>query len=102
MAKEMKSRNLKVYGQSGYRYHETPAILLKGKWLGELGFNVGDYISIVCENGKLVITPDVERARAEAEEKDFMEKEMQALRKRYKLEKANAKVSMVAEPGARW
>lgn len=53
---------MKVYGQSGYRYKETPAIMLKGQWLQELGFEIGDYISVSCENGKLIITPDAERA----------------------------------------
>ena len=37
-------------------------ITLKCPWLKELGFDIGDYVSISCENGKLVITPDVERA----------------------------------------
>lgn len=63
-----KNRSMKVYGQSGYRYKETPAIMLKGQWLQELGFEIGDYISVSCENGKLIITPDAERtALAEAE-----------------------------------
>lgn len=57
-----KSRQMKVYGQSGYNYKSTPAIMLKGQWLKELGFEIGDYISVSCENGKLVITPDAERA----------------------------------------
>ena len=57
-----KNRSMKVYGQSGYRYKETPAIMLKGQWLQELGFEIGDYISVSCENGKLIITPDAERA----------------------------------------
>lgn len=102
MINEKKSRNLKVYGQSGYRYQETPTIMLKGKWLSELGFNIGDYISISCENGKLVITPDIERARAEAAEEAFIANEMQALRKCYRLEKAKDDVQMVAEPEAGW
>lgn len=55
-----KNRSMKVYGQSGYRYKETPAIMLKGLWLQELGFEIGDYISVSCENGKLIITPDAE------------------------------------------
>lgn len=38
-----KNRSMKVYGQSGYRYKETPAIMLKGQWLQELGFEIGDY-----------------------------------------------------------
>lgn len=42
-------------------------ITLKGQWLKELGFDIGDYVSISCENGKLVISPDAERvAMAEA------------------------------------
>ena len=55
-----KKRSIKVYGQSGYKYQETPTIMLKGMWLRELGFEIGDYISVVCEDGKLIITPDTE------------------------------------------
>jgi len=50
-----KKRSIKVYGQSGYKYRETPAILLKGQWLKEAGFEIGDYISVTLENGKLII-----------------------------------------------
>ena len=39
-----KKRSIKVYGQSGYKYRETPTIMLKGKWLKEAGFDVG----IIC------------------------------------------------------
>ncbi len=28
-----KRRSIKVYGQSGYKYQETPTIMLKGMWL---------------------------------------------------------------------
>ena len=28
-----KKRSIKVYGQSGYKYRETPTIMLKGMWL---------------------------------------------------------------------
>lgn len=41
-----KKRSIKVYGQSGYKYQETPTIMLKGMWLKELGFDIGDYISV--------------------------------------------------------
>ena len=34
-------RNMKVCGQSGYKYETVPAITLKGKWLEELGFHLG-------------------------------------------------------------
>ena len=36
-----KKRSIKVYGQSGYKYQETPTIMLKGMWLKELGFEIG-------------------------------------------------------------
>ena len=93
-----KKRSIKVYGQSGYKYQETPTIMLKGKWLEELGFKIGDYISIACEDGRLVITPDAERAAVT----EYMEREMKALQKRYEAEKVKIREQMVAEPGARW
>ena len=56
MAKK-NTRQLKVVEQSGYNYKATPAINLKGKWLEALGFSIGDYVTVSCEEGKLVITP---------------------------------------------
>lgn len=97
-----KKRSIKVYGQSGHKYQETSTIVLKGMWLKELGFDIGDYISITCEDGRLVITPDVERAAVKAAEAEFMEREMKALQKRYEAEKVKIRAQMVAEPGARW
>ncbi len=70
-----KKRSIKVYGQSGYKYQETPTIMLKGMWLRELGFEIGDYISVVCEDGKLIITLDAERAGVEKAEAEIMENE---------------------------
>ena len=52
-----KTRNIKVLEQSGYKYKPTPAIMLKGKWLAEAGFEIGTNVSVVCEDGKLIITP---------------------------------------------
>lgn len=97
-----KKRSIKVYGQSGYKYQETPTIMLKGMWLKELGFEIGDYISVTCEDGRLVITSDAERAAVKAAEAEFMEREMKALQKRYEAEKVKIRAQMVAEPGARW
>ena len=97
-----KKRSIKVYGQSGYKYQETPTIMLKGMWLKELGFDIGDYISVTCEDGRLVITPDAERAAVKAAEAEFMEREMKALQKRYEAEKVKIRAQMVAEPGTRW
>ena len=97
-----KKRSVKVYGQSGYKYKETPTIMLKGLWLKEAGFDIGDYISVTCEDGKIIITQDVERAAEKAAEAEFMEREMKALQKRYEAEKVKIRAQMVTEPGARW
>ena len=66
-----KKRSIKVISQSGHNYKATPTIMLKGQWLKKLGFDIGDYVSITCENGKLVITPDAERAAIAEAEADF-------------------------------
>lgn len=97
-----KKRSVKVYGQSGYKYRETPTIMLKGLWLKEAGFDIGDYISVTCEDGKIIITQDTERAAVKAAEAEFMEREMKALKKRYEAEKVKIRAQMVAESGARW
>ena len=49
-------RNMKVYEQSGYNYKATPAIMLKGQWLRDCGFDMGTPITVKCEGGKLTIT----------------------------------------------
>lgn len=97
-----KKRSVKVYRQSGYKYRETPTIMLKGQWLKEAGFNIGDYISVTCEDGKIIITQDTERAAVKVAEAEFMEREMKALQKRYEAEKVKIRTQMVAEPGAMW
>ena len=90
-------RNMKIYGMSGYNYKSTPTIMLKGQWLKELGFDAGTYISVSCENGKLVITPDVERAALEEAEAAFMEKETKILQKKFEEEKKRLHAQFVAE-----
>lgn len=50
-------REMKVYEQSGYQYKPTPAIVLKGKWLEELGFVSGTPVIVKCKGGQLTITP---------------------------------------------
>jgi antitoxin component of MazEF toxin-antitoxin module len=97
-----KKRSVKVYGQSGYKYRETPTIMLKGMWLKEAGFNIGDYISVTCEDGKIIITQDAERAAVKAAEAEFMEREMRALQKRYEAEKVKIRAQMVAEKSAEY
>lgn len=78
--KNQKNRSMKVYSQNGRNYKATPTIILKGQWLEEMGFAIGDYISVSCENGKMVITPDTERAELEQMKADFMEKETRSCR----------------------
>ena len=70
--KNQKIRSMKVHEQSGYNYKATPTIILKGQWLKEMGFEIGDYISVSCEDGKLIITPDAEKAAmAKATQKNY-------------------------------
>jgi len=97
-----KKRSVKVYGMSGYKYQQTPTIMLKGLWLKEAGFDIGDYISVTCEDGKLIIAQDAERVAVKAAEAEYVEREMKSLQKRYEAEKVKIRAQMVAEPGARW
>ena len=92
-----KNRSMKVVSQSGYNYRETPTIILKGLWLAEAGFQIGDYVSVSCEEGRLVITPDMEKAKMAEAEKVFIEQEMKALEKRAEAEKKKLHVQYVAE-----
>ena len=74
-----KKRSIRVYEMSGYKYQTTPTIMLKGQWLKEAGFDIGDYISVTCEIGKIIITQNAERTAVKAAEAEFMEREMKAL-----------------------
>ena len=56
--RDKKKHNLKVYGQSGYKYKETPTIILKGQWLKEVGFEIGNRVTLECDNGTIVIKVD--------------------------------------------
>lgn len=49
-------RELKVYDAPGANYKYTPAIIMKGKWLEEMGFEKGTQFSVKCEIGKLTLT----------------------------------------------
>ncbi len=91
------SRSIKIYEQSGYQYKPTPTIILKGQWLRELGFEIGEYISVSCENGRLIITPDEERATLEKAKAEYMEKETQTLQKKFEKEKRWLQAQFVAE-----
>jgi len=56
MAKRKNCRQLKVHRSSGYQYQDTPAIIMKGNWLKEFGFDSNTAINVECENGRLIIT----------------------------------------------
>ena len=95
-----KTRSMKVYGMSGYKYRATPTIQLKGEWLKEIGFDIGDFVSVSCENGRLVITPDAAKAALKEAEAAFMEKETKLLQKRFAEEKERLHAQFVAEATA--
>lgn len=50
-----KNRKMKVYGTNGYKYKNTPTIILKGIWLEKSGFEIGEEIEVKCEKGRLII-----------------------------------------------
>lgn len=70
---------------------------LKGVWLKEPGFEIGDDISIVCEDGKLTITLNTEKAVREKAEAEIMENESKAMRKRVKAKRRQLLEQRVAE-----
>ena len=71
--------------------------MLKGMWLKESGVEIGDYISVVCEDGKLIITPDAERAELEKAEAEIMEHEKMIMQKRVKERRRELLERRVAE-----
>lgn len=94
-----KRRTMKIYGMSGYNYKPMPTIMLKGQWLKELGFEIGGYVTVSCENGRLVITPDAEMAALKETEAAFMERETKILQKKLEAEKEKLRAQLVAERG---
>ena len=53
-------RNLKVYSQGQNGKWNVPAIILKGDWLKQLGFDCNIAIEVICEKDKLIILNKVE------------------------------------------
>ena len=97
-----KRRTMKIYGMSGYNYKSTPTIMLKGQWLKELGFEIGGCVTVSCENGRLVITPDAEMAALKEAEAAFMERETKILQKKLEAEKEKLRAQLVAERGTEY
>ena len=69
------TRKLKVYEQSmgGGNYTQVPTIILKGQCLRTAGFEVGEYVEVECEDGKITLTkttpPEVKNTKKSLEEK---------------------------------
>ena len=55
MNEQTNTRELKVYGQSGYKYKDTATIILKGKWLENAGFKIGSSIKVSVEENQIMI-----------------------------------------------
>ena len=103
MARKRKAyRELKVSSISGYGYKLAPMLRLQGQWLEELGFKIGDPILVKCEDGKLIVTLDRARAKAEEREQELLTAEMAKLKKRYESEKRKIYQQIVAEREVRY
>ena len=52
------ARKLKVYEQSmsGSSYTQVPTIILKGQWLKAASFEAGQYVEVVCEGDKIILS----------------------------------------------
>ncbi|WP_312242165.1 SymE family type I addiction module toxin [Pantoea sp.] len=43
------------YNRDHVKHQPSPAITLKGHWMTALGFETGQKIEVICEQGKLII-----------------------------------------------
>lgn len=50
-------RHLTVHATSGYHYQDTPTLQLKGSYLNQFGFRIGDPVTVHLEENRIVITP---------------------------------------------
>lgn len=52
----MKNREMRVYrSRRDIKNVENPLIILQGKWLYDAGFSVGDKLTVICQDGKLIV-----------------------------------------------
>lgn len=93
-------RSMKVQGLSGYKYKETPGIMLKGQWLKEAGFEVGKYVQVKCEDGKLIISLDEDKEKLIEAEKLFVEHKKKVMYEEIQKEKDLFCTQYVAEQKA--
>ncbi len=97
MAKKKEYGSLKISSIWNYGSNPSPQLRLQGRWLEELGFQIGEAVLVKCEDGKLIITPDTMRTETESREKEFLDKEMALLQKRFDAEKRKIRQQIVAE-----
>ena len=57
-------------------------------------------IQVKCENGQLIITPDVDKAQEQEAKTAFMDEEIKKLKIRYQNEKEEITAKYVAEQSA--
>lgn len=62
----MAERKLTVYKGTTKDYEPIPRISLQGQWLEELGFSIGDKLTIICQKGELVISKAVGKSIQQA------------------------------------
>ena len=91
MAKKKEYRSLKISSIWNYGSNPSPQLRLQGRW------QIGEAVLVKCEDGKLIITPDTMRAETESREKEFLDREMALLQKRFDAEKQKIRQQIVAE-----
>lgn len=80
MAKQ-KPRQLKVYGLNRSSDNkEVPQLRISGVWIEQLGFKVGDTVSITTRDRLLIIEP-IEAAEPEQDYKAALKEVKQTLKK---------------------
>lgn len=50
------NRKMKVYEASDRNYRPVTQIRLQGKWLEDLGFEIGEVLSVECRGGEIIFT----------------------------------------------
>ena len=51
----MEERKITVYKGSTKDYTPVPRITIQGQWLDDIGFSIGDKLTVKCEQGRLTI-----------------------------------------------
>lgn len=98
MARNRKEyRELTISEACSYGRNPAPQLRIQGLWMKDLGFNIGDAVRVKCEDGRLVISLDGERADRLEAKKMFLEGENKKLRNRYEKEKEEIYKNYVAE-----